>query len=114
MKINGKEYNFLLTVGASAEISELCPDGDMANLSQMLDGSFAKSVTVTAKMIAALSKGYEDNRSFAEDGYKPHYLTAPEILSLTQAEFVQLQQEAVEAFRKSQETTVEVETSKKK
>ena len=31
MKIFGEEYGFALTVGASAEIADLCPDGGPGN-----------------------------------------------------------------------------------
>lgn len=114
MKINGYDYHFLLTVGASADIADLCPDGDMANLTQLLDGGFSQSIGATAKLIAALSKGYEDAQKFAVEGYEPHYLTVGEIMTLTQSQFTDLQREAVEAFTESRKTTVEAEPSKKK
>lgn len=113
MTINGYDYHFLLTVGASAEIADLCPDGDMTNLAKVLDGKFSDTIGVTAALIAALSRGYEDNKSYAIDGYTPHYLTVGEIRTLTQAQFADLQQEALVAFTESQKTTVEVEESKK-
>lgn len=37
MKVNGKEYGLLYSVGAMAELKEQCPDKDLKNLRQLLD-----------------------------------------------------------------------------
>ena len=44
MIINGKDRKFLLTIGASAEISDLCPQGDLARLGEVFNQSYAKQI----------------------------------------------------------------------
>ena len=114
MVIHGKERNFLLTVGASAEIAELCPDGDITRLGELLtQNNSGKQLRSIAKVIAALSRGYESSRKYEEPGYEPSPLTADEILTLTMEELTQLRDEAFDKFVQDSKPTVEVEPSKK-
>lgn len=112
MNIYGKDYNFLLTVGAASEISDLCPDGDMERLPEVFSGSFAKTARTAAKLMVALSKGYEEAQSFAAPGYEMHPLTEALVMSLPQDVFMALQSEAVDAFTASMKTEVEVDAKK--
>lgn len=112
MIIHGKERKFLLTVGASAEIAELCPDGDLSRIGEALGVSFAKNLRFIARMIAAMSRGYEENRKYMEPGYEPDPLTVNEVLSLQMSEIKELQDEAFAAFKADTAPSVEVEQPK--
>ena len=113
MLIHGKERGFALTVGASAEIADLCPDGDLKRLGEVLDGKYGEMLRSTAKIIVAMSRGYEDGKAFEDPGYKPDPLTDREVLSLTTEDFRRLQSEAMDAFQAGHKTTVETEPEKK-
>ena len=57
MEIFGEEYGFKLTIGASAAIAELCPDGDLARIEEVLDEKrVAKVINFTASFIEAMAK----------------------------------------------------------
>lgn len=114
MTVFGREVGFLLTVGAAAEVSELCPDGDIGRLRDALTGSTAKELRITAELVSALSRGYEENRAFSEPGYTPRPLTVREVSALPQSVFLAVQKEAVAAYTASMQTRVEVEEDKKK
>ena len=113
MEIYGREYGFKLTVGASSDISEFCPDGDIKRVGEVLSGGFAKTVKAGSAFVCALSRGYEEARSFEEPGYVPAPLT-PEIMrSLDMDTYRQVMSDAMSAFVRDQKTTVEVEPAKK-
>lgn len=112
MNVYGKERGFLMTVGASAEIAKLCPDGRLENWGKMISG--ADDVTTIenrAALICALNKGYEQNRAFSEAGYKPEPITKAEVLALPNREFLALLSEALKATQPSRE--IESEPLKK-
>lgn len=113
MQVHGREVDFLFTVGASVKISELCPDGDLSRLGELLEGQYGQVTRDTATIIAALNEGYELAMAFEAPGYKPQPLTADELLALSFAEFGALQKAALEAWRAGNATTVEVEPEKK-
>lgn len=113
MQIYGREVGFRFTVGASAKISDLCPDGDITRLGEVLEGQYGKVARDSAAIIAALSEGHEQARSFEEPGYRPRPLTAEEVLTLRMGEFAQLQQAALTAWAEGSKPTVEVEPEKK-
>lgn len=114
MNIYGKEYGFMLTVGASADIADLCPEGDIERLGEALEGAFSKTLDVTVGMMVAMSKGYEMNKAYEEPGYIPDPLTKDILKSLPQKVFAEVEAEAVKAFSTSKERTVEVEEPKAK
>ncbi len=113
MVVHGKERNFLLTVGASAEIADLCPGGDLSRIGEVLDGNYNKTLRTVAKIIAAMSRGYENNRKYEEPGYEPNPLTVDEIMSLPTNVLKQLESEALSKFSEDSETSVNVEETKK-
>lgn len=113
MQIYGREVGFRFTVGASAKISDLCPDGDITRLGEVLDGQYGQITRDTAAIMVALSEGYEQARSFEVPGYKPDPLTADELFSLRPSEFNALQQAALTAWVEDRKPTVEVEPEKK-
>lgn len=113
MQVYGREVGFRFTVGASAQISDLCPDGDIQRLGELLTGQYGQVSRDTAAIIVALSVGYEDARRFEEPSYKPRPLSVQEVMSLRPAEFMELQKAAMAAWAADKATTVEVAPEKK-
>ena len=113
MQIYGREVGFRFTVGASAKISDLCPDGDITRLGEVLEGQYGQVTRDTAAIMAALSEGYEQALSFEAPGHKPDPLTVDELFSLRPSEFNALQQAALAAWTEDSKSTVEVEPEKK-
>ena len=114
MIINGKERGFLLTIGASAEISELCPQGDLSRLGEVFNQTnYAKQIRVTAKLIAAMSRGFENQKHYEDPDYEPDPLTVDEILALDTNTFQELTHEVMQKFGADQKPTVEAEAKKK-
>lgn len=113
MIINGKERGFLLTIGASAEISDLCPQGDLSRLGEVFSQSYAKQIRVTAKLIAAMSRGYENQKHYEDPSYEADPLTVDEIMTLDTNTFQELTHEVMQKFGADQKPTVEVEDKKK-
>ena len=114
MEIFGEEYGFKLTIGASAAIAELCPEGDLARIEEVLDGKrVAKVINFTASFIEALAKGFDDARRYAGEEVTHKPLTADMVKALPSNVFKEVQSAAIAAFRSDTETTVEVAPSKK-
>lgn len=113
MKIHGREVGFLLTVGASAEIAKLCPKNDISRLGELFGDDYVASIDVVSKIVVALNKGHEMAKSFETQGYQPRPLTHEELMTLTTPQLMELQREAMAAFKTDSETTVEVEAPKK-
>lgn len=114
MVINGKEHGFLLTIGASAEISKICPQGDLSRLGEVFNRSYAEQINATAKLVEAMSRGYENQKHYEDPTYEPDVLTADEIMTLDTATFQALTHEVMQKFGTDQKPTVETEESKKK
>ena len=112
MIINGKERGFLLTIGASAEISELCPQGDLSLGEVFNQTNYAKQIRVTAKLIAAMSRGFENQKHYEDPDYEPDPLTVDEILTLDTNTFQELTHEVMQKFGADQQPTVETEAKK--
>ena len=113
MQVHGREVGFRFTVGASAKISDLCPDGDISRLGEVLEGQYGKVARDSVAIIAALSEGHEQARAFEEPGYKPRPLTVEEVMALRMDKFTLLQQAALAAWMEDSKPTVEVEPEKK-
>lgn len=113
MIIHGKERHFMLTVGSSAEISEFCPDGDLAKMAVLFEQPYGKEVRSVAKIVAALSRGYENSKKYEDPSHVAEPLTVDEILSLNTDEYQALVTEALAAFRRDTNVSVETESSKK-
>lgn len=113
MQVYGREVGFRFTVGASAKIADLCPDGDIERLGELLNGSYGKVSRDTAAIVVALSEGYEQAQRFEDPAYKPRPLSVEEIMSLRPAEFMELQQAAMTTWVEDKKATVEVELEKK-
>lgn len=113
MQVYGREVGFRFTVGASAQISDLCPEGDIQRLGELLDGAYGQVSRDTAAIIVALSEGYEQAQRFEDPAYKPRPMSVEEVMSLRPAEFMELQKAALSAWAADKATTVEVEPEKK-
>lgn len=113
MQVHGREVGFRFTVGASAKISDLCPDGDISRLGEVLEGQYGGVARDTAAIIAALSEGYEQAQAYEVPGYEPRPLTVDEVMTLRMGEFAALQQAALAAWSEDSKPTVEVEPEKK-
>lgn len=113
MNIFGEEYGFSLTVGASAAIADLCPDGDLNRMNEVLSGRLSNTINFTASFIAAMAKGFDDARRYAGEEVTHKPLTADMVLALPGDVFGEVQNAALAAFREDTKTTVEVEPSKK-
>ena len=113
MKIFDEEYGFLLTVGASAEIADLCPDGDLTRMGELLEGRYSQTVNFTAAFIQAMAKGFDDAKRFAGEEVTHKPLTAEMVKALPSNVFKDVQAAALAAFQGDTKTTVEVAPSKK-
>lgn len=114
MKIFGEEYGFMLTVGASAAIADLCPDGDLNRMGELLQGRFSDTVNFTASFIVAMAAGFDDAKRYAGEEITHKPLTAEMVLSLPSDAFQEVQTAALAAFASDTKATVEVAPAKKK
>lgn len=114
MKIFGQEYGFLLTVGASAEIADLCPDGDLSKIGDMLNGKFSDIINFTASFVAEMAKGYDEAERYSGRPVDHAPLTPEMVKALPSSAMKEVQDAALAAFRADMKTTVEVAPSKKK
>ena len=113
MVIFGEEYGFMLTVGASATIADLCPDGDLNRMGEVLEGRVSNTINFTASFIEAMAKGFDDARRYAGEEVTHRPLTADMVKALPGDVFKEVQSAALASFRGDTEPTVEVEPSKK-
>ena len=111
MKIGGKEYGFKLTVGASVQIARLCPDGDLARISEAVGTNYGEQAETLARMISALSNGYA--AAEAVEGREAARLSVEDVLSVDPKTFEALTREAFAAFSSDIKGEVEVKPTKK-
>lgn len=113
MVIFGEEYGFMLTVGASAAIADLCPDGDLTRIGEVLEGKTGDVIRFTARFIVEMAKGFDDARHFAGEEITHKPLTIEMVMALPSEVFKEAESAAVIAFRGDTKTTVEVAPPKK-
>lgn len=111
MEIFGKNYDFLLSVGAEEEIAHLCPDGDIRKLGELMGGENA--IAGAKKTACILSRWHEKRRAFEEPDYEPAPLTEELLDLLPFSCFTALQTEVMAAFRRDMKQNVEVDDAKK-
>lgn len=97
MTINGKEIKFKATIGAVIEIAELCPNGDVNRVNELVKGMTAESLKMSVKLISLLSDG-----GLSED----------ELKRMDVSELQDLLDDAFKAFKNDQKPTVEVVVKK--
>lgn len=112
MVINDREIGFKLTVGASAEIADFCPDGDITRIEEAFNGAYSKTVRNSCKVIRALNRGYVMSIDPLCKDHK--VVTTEELLALDTDTFSALMAEAMKTFGVDMETTVEAEPKKEK
>lgn len=106
-----KELKFKLTVGAAAEIAEFCPEKDLAKIGDVMQ-TYPDTVKNGARLIRALNRGYVMSEDpFQKKGLK--VVSEAELLGMEPEAFIDLLNEAMEAFGADKETTVDVEPTKK-
>lgn len=108
MQIHGKDIRFRLTVGASAEVANLCPNNDLRRLGEVLDGTYAETVEKCAEFCEILNKWYV--RSEKYEGRSADSLSEGEVMSLTTSEYKALMMEAMASFRADMTAEVEVQS----
>lgn len=113
MKVRGREINFLRTVKTTCDLIELCPDNDLDRMQEIFTGPLDKVQKNAAILIHSLNEGYEMNKHFENPEYEPNIISVEEIMYLTQEEYGDLLNAAMQSFN-DVETTVETEKSKKK
>lgn len=114
MKIFGEDYGFMLTIGASAEIAKLCPDGDISRMSEVIGGNYADAVNFSARFIVAMANGYDDKKRFDGEEVTHRPLTVEMIMALPGNLFAEIQTVALAAFGEDVKPSVETKPSKKK
>ena len=105
MRIHGKEIGFSLTMGASAEIAKMCPDGDLKRIGELLDRPYAESIDFQVRLIEALNKGYAEEKKW--EGESCDRLGQDELLSLSPQEFNSVALEAMAAFNRDSQGEID-------
>ena len=111
MVINGKEYGFKLTVGASIQIAKLCPNGDLSRIAEAVGGEYGQQAETMARFVEALSNGYAAAEEF--EGRNANRLSYESVLTLSPSVFSDVCAEAFKAFGADVKGEIEVEPSKK-
>lgn len=99
MEINGKEVTFRASVGAMMKIAALCPDHDINNADKLFSSDTVQTLSNTAKFVSYLSGGA---------------LSEEEVLDMDVDQFMAIQTEAVNAFRRDQKGQVKTAPKKAK
>ena len=114
MKIFGNQYDFALTVGASAKIAEMCPDGDLSRIGEVLSGNnFSETAKNGAEIVVAMASAADAVKRFEGAPAEHPALTVEMLFALSQADFMAAMTEAMSAFGRDSKPTIEVEPSKK-
>lgn len=104
----------MLTVGASAEIAEMCPNGDITRIGEILDGRYSHTLKFLISFVVSMSKGYDAAKKLEGEEITHRTLTEEMVMALPNDVFKEAQAAAFEAFRADTKTSVEVAPSKKK
>lgn len=113
MKIHGREVGLLKSVGAVCELTEMCPERKLNNITMLVQGDEIDVMKNIIKIVCILSKAYEDNKRFEDPDYKPNPLTEEECMLIDDADMTKLYGEALGTIY-AVNRTVEVEEPKKK
>jgi hypothetical protein len=115
IQVFGKDYDLIMTVGASEEIAKLCPGGKIENIYSVFDGKTdAEALDFAVNFIVILSNAADENAEFSGRVVDHPKLTGKMLKAMPAEEFALMQRIAMGAITESTETTVEVEPSKKK
>ena len=111
ININGKEYGFLLTVGASVRISKICPKGDLARIEEALTGEYEKIIANTIEIVLALNAGFVASEEFMKR--KANRLTENELMQMEPKAFQEAQIAALQAFKRDAKGEIKTKSTKK-
>ena len=67
MQVHGREVGFRFTVGASAKISDLCPDGDISRLGEVTRRYRDEFISTYDALFAQWPEDYESYYFLSED-----------------------------------------------
>lgn len=108
MKVFGKEYGLLYSVGAMEELKAQCPDRDLKNLGQLLDTPEGGK-----QLLCIMSRWYEKAEAMQARLEGREYTEQPlqaELLDFVPLqEFNEMMGEAVEVMFRDRQATVETE-----
>ncbi len=107
MKIYNKEVGFALTVGASIEISKLCPDNDITRIDEVLGSDYVKNLETTVQMILIMNRAFVSVAKM--EGREADSVTEEEILTLAPKKIAEVTQAMMEAFKGDSKGEVDVE-----
>lgn len=108
MEYKGRKIGFKRSVGAISELVKIAPGGKIERLGEIFsEDNLSASLEGGAQFLAILNKWYEKSLVFTEDGYKPDPVPAEFFMSLEDAEFTELINEAMEQFKTDDIATVE-------
>lgn len=110
MKIYGKEIGFALTVGASIEVSKLCPGNDITRIGEVLGDDYVKNLETTVKMMLIMNKAYVSMEKM--EGREADTLTEEEVLCLTPKKLNEISAFMMQTFRDDSHGEVEAESKK--
>ena len=113
MKIHGREVGLLKSVGAVCELTEMCPERKLNNITMLVEGDEIEVAHNVVKIVCILSRAYEENKRFEDHDYKPNPLTEEECMLIDDADMTKLYGEALGTIY-AVNRTVEVEEPKKK
>lgn len=110
MKLYNKNYEFLLTVGAVSKVSELCPQGDLSKITEILDGPYANVLEVIAQLAEAMTAGYIQNADLFYGTHKDYeVLTSEMVKALPAPLFKGVKEAVVKAFADGVASNIDAE-----
>lgn len=108
MKIYNKEVGFALTVGASIEISKLCPDNDITRIDAVLGSDYVKNLETTVEIFLIMNRAFVAVEKM--EGREADEITREEILTLTPRKLNEVTRSMMAAFKSDSKGEVEVES----
>ena len=112
MLINGKQRDFMFTVGAYGKIANLCPDRNIMRLPEVLNEGNENLIQNFMRIAVILNEQSENYKKYNEEEFnKPLSIEELEMMSID--EFPILIKEILSALSDGQKTEVEIESSKK-
>ena len=115
MEINGRTVNLRRTVKANCILAERAPGKDIRRYPELWEAdNYTDSQLAAAFFIYALSEGYESWKAYQDKEYIAHPLTVDEAMTLDEAVFNKLFEEAVTVYGSDGKTTVETQPKRSK
>lgn len=112
MLINGKQREFLFSIGAYSKIAKICPDRNILRLSEVLSEGNENLIPNFMKIAVILNEQSETAKKYHGEEYNEP-LTIEELEMMSFEDFPMLTKEILSALSSGQKTEVETEGSKK-